>query len=205
MKFPLVETFFSWQGEGCHSGTSAFFVRLYGCPVKCPWCDTKDSWHPDHKPAHIPLLSGEEIAALAAAAPARIIVVTGGEPCIHDLAELTRALRATGRPLHLETSGVFPILGDFAWVTVSPKSHLPLPAEALRRANELKIVVGAAGPLRERLPALREYAAVKPVWLVPEWSRREEREILQVIHDIVTTEPGDFRAGLQTHKYYGAA
>src|SRR4051812_7583345 len=133
---PIYETFYAWQGEGCHMGRAAFFIRTFGCPVKCPWCDSAGTWHPDWVPDKIERFSAGELADRAVAHRAEFAVITGGEPTIHDLTELTTTLRRRGLPTHLETSGSFPIKGDFDWITVSPKwAKLPLP-ENLRRANE---------------------------------------------------------------------
>ena len=130
---PVVETFHSLQGEGLHAGRSAFFIRLGGCSVGCSWCDTKHSWpaavHPQH--ALTALATEAEAAAEAGAA---FVVITGGEPLHHDLGPLCQALELSGLPLHLETSGVDPLSGRFAWITLSPKRHRP-PTTALLAAH----------------------------------------------------------------------
>jgi 7-carboxy-7-deazaguanine synthase len=141
---PVVETFHSLQGEGLHAGRSAFFLRLAGCAVGCPWCDTKHSWpaaaHPRRSLAE---LAGE--ARSAAAVGAAFTVITGGEPLEHDLGPLCEALRPeiTGLPLHLETSGAAPLAlsGRFGWITLSPKRHRPPSPELLAACDELKLVV----------------------------------------------------------------
>ena len=143
---PVVETFHSLQGEGLHTGRSAFFVRLGGCAVACPWCDTKHSWpagaHPQQ--ALAALAAKAEAAAEAGAA---FVVLTGGEPLHHDLGPLCQALEPSGLPLHLETSGVDPLSGRFAWITLSPKRHRPPTAELLATCQELKVVVHEAADL----------------------------------------------------------
>jgi organic radical activating enzyme len=145
---PVVETFHSLQGEGLQAGRSAFFIRLAGCTVGCPWCDTKHSWpqgsHPERSLAE---LAGE--AATAAGAGAAFVVITGGEPLHHGLDPLCEALRRAtasaerphGLPLHLETSGVDPLSGRFDWITLSPKRHRPPTSELLGACQELKVVV----------------------------------------------------------------
>ncbi|QPN62039.1 radical SAM protein [Synechococcus sp. CBW1004] len=143
-RLPVVETFHSLQGEGLHAGRSAFFLRLGGCAVGCPWCDTKHSWSADaHPQRSLAELTGE--ARAAAAAGAAFAVVTGGEPLEHDLGPLCAALdpAATGLPLHLETSGAAPLQlsGRFAWITLSPKRHRPPSPELLDACDELKVVV----------------------------------------------------------------
>ncbi|MFY7696370.1 MAG: 7-carboxy-7-deazaguanine synthase QueE, partial [Cyanobium sp.] len=132
---PVVETFHSLQGEGLHSGRSAFFLRLAGCDVGCPWCDTKHSW-PE---ATHPQLSVEDLAVEARRAAdqgAAFVVITGGEPLQHDLGPLCGALGEVA-PLHLETSGVHPLSGRFDWITLSPKPHRPPRPELLARCDEL--------------------------------------------------------------------
>ena len=122
---PVVETFHSLQGEGHHSGRSAFFIRLAGCNVGCAWCDTKHSWP---EAAH-PQRDLDDLAQEAAAAEqqgAAFTVITGGEPLHHNLDPLASALRqATSLPLHLETSGIDPLSGSPEWITLSPKPHRP--------------------------------------------------------------------------------
>jgi len=167
---PVVETFHSLQGEGLHGGRSAFFIRLAGCTVGCPWCDTKHSWpqgsHPDRSLAE---LAGE--AATAAAAGAAFVVITGGEPLHHGLDPLCQALREAtanadrphGLPLHLETSGVDPLSGRFDWITLSPKRHRPPTSELLGACQELKVVVEQAEDLEfAEAMALSALAAASP-------------------------------------------
>lgn len=151
---PVVETFHSLQGEGLHAGRSAFFIRLAGCTVGCPWCDTKHSWPAGvHREHGLRELADE--AATAAAAGAAFVVITGGEPLHHGLDSLCEALRQAtaspdrpgGLPLHLETSGVDPLSGRFDWITLSPKRHRPPTTELLGACQELKVVVEQAEDL----------------------------------------------------------
>ena len=109
---PVHEQFHSWQGEGAHLGRAAYFVRLFGCPIHCPWCDSAGTWHPDQVPSHVEKLAVERIAESAKLSGASFCVVTGGEPCIHDLVPLTDALRSVGLSSHLETSGAFEIVTE---------------------------------------------------------------------------------------------
>ena len=201
-KLPIYETFHAFQGEGCHLGRSAFFIRTYGCPVQCPWCDAAGTWHPDFVPERIERVEIDDLVARAAAAGPEFVVLTGGEPAIHDLAPLTAALAARGLPAHLETSGAFPLLGTFAWVTLSPKWwQLPL-RQNVERADEIKIIVEDESSIarwREQLGPLR---AERPVWLHPEWSQRENRRVLDAISDTVKRCGAPFRAGWQVHRNY---
>jgi len=138
---PVVETFHSLQGEGIHAGRSAFFIRLAGCKVSCSWCDTKQSWRADlHPQQKVNDLAKE--TALAKKAGAAFVVITGGEPLHHNLDPLAEAIRkASGLPIHIETSGVDAISGTPDWITLSPKRHNPPKADILNACDELKVVV----------------------------------------------------------------
>jgi 7-carboxy-7-deazaguanine synthase len=205
---PVVETFHSLQGEGVHTGRSAFFVRLAGCDVGCPWCDTKHSWP---EAAH-PHRSVDDLAAEADQAReqgAAFVVLTGGEPLQHDLHPLCAALATTGLPLHLETSGVPPLSGRFDWITLSPKRHSP-PGDALLAAcDELKVVVresadlAFADAMAARARELRQprgAAAAEPALLLqPAWGEPEGQQ-LAIRH--AQRHPA-WRLSLQTHKWLG--
>lgn len=200
---PVHEQFYSFQGEGSHAGKAAYFIRTFGCPVHCPWCDSAGTWHPDYVPEKISRISVDELVAAAAATQAEFVVVTGGEPAIHDLKPLVDALHAAGLKAHIETSGAFPVKGDFDWITLSPKRwKLPLEAN-LSKANEFKIIV-------DSVSAIEEYAAIlsatedRPVWLHPEWSQRDKTDILNAITDWVKAHGTPYRAGWQLHKPYKA-
>lgn len=199
---PIHEQFYSFQGEGTHAGKAAYFIRTYGCPVHCPWCDSAGTWHPDYLPKQINRIAPEELVAAAKAEHAEFVVVTGGEPAIHDLNPLVDALHAAGLKAHIETSGAFPVKGKFDWITLSPKRwKLPLEAN-LAKADEFKIIV-------DSLDAIAEYAEVldpknRPVWLHPEWSMRENAPILNAITDWVKAHGAPYRAGWQLHKPYNA-
>jgi organic radical activating enzyme len=210
---PVVETFHSLQGEGLHAGRSAFFIRLAGCAVGCPWCDTKHSWPGQAHPL-------QPLAALAAAAQgavdqgAAFVVITGGEPLHHHLAGLCAALRdgtrapqrPAGVPLHLETSGVDPLSGRFDWITLSPKRHRPPGAQLLAACHELKVVVhdpedlDFAEAMAAGARAGRTGDQPAPVLLLqPGWDS-EQGQRLAV--DFVRRQP-DWRLSLQSHKWLG--
>ncbi|MGP1382587.1 MAG: 7-carboxy-7-deazaguanine synthase QueE [Thainema sp.] len=192
---PIVETFHSIQGEGFWAGTNAFFIRLAGCDVGCPWCDTKHSWNPKRHPR-------QEIAALVTAARAanpQIVVITGGEPLMHDLTELTRQLKAANLQVNLETSGAHPFSGKFDWVTFSPKrSKAPHPS-IYAHANELKVVIADESDLEwaEQQAAHVPDAIVK--LLQPEWQSLNSQDI---VFNYVLKHP-QWRVSLQTHKFLG--
>lgn len=202
--YPVNETFLSWQGEGVHLGRKAFFIRLQGCPVKCAWCDSASTWHPQFVPKQVRKASGVELAAEAAAARPEFVVLTGGEPCIHDLTLLLGAMAAAGLKVHLETCGAYPIAEGFFWVTLSPKwAKLPL-AESLLRADEVKIIVEATDSIARWTAAVGGCWAAPHVWLHPEWSQRANPHILKDITEQVKTVGAPFRAGWQVHKPYAA-
>ncbi len=193
---PVVETFHSLQGEGLHSGRSAFFLRLAGCDVGCPWCDTKHSW-PE---ATHPQLSVEDLAVEARRAAdqgAAFVVITGGEPLQHDLGPLCGALGEVA-PLHLETSGVHPLSGRFDWITLSPKPHRPPRPDLLARCDELKVVVGEEGDLAfaETMAAA---CGAPHVLLQPAWDNPRG---LALAIAYVQSHPA-WRLSLQSHKWLG--
>ena len=202
--YPVNETFLSWQGEGVHLGRKAFFIRLQGCPVKCAWCDSASTWHPQYVPKQVRKATAEELAAEAKAADPQFVVITGGEPCVHDLGPLLAALQAVGLPAHLETCGAYPIAPGFAWVTLSPKwAKLPL-AESLHRADEVKIIVEAPESIARWTEAVGGQWSAPHVWLHPEWSQRANPTVLKAITDHIKAVGGAFRAGWQVHKPYSA-
>ncbi|WP_072620655.1 7-carboxy-7-deazaguanine synthase QueE [Spirulina major] len=193
--YPIVELFHSIQGEGAWAGVSALFIRLGGCDVGCPWCDTKESWPQDHHPR-------QTVAALVteaqAAAPA-MVVITGGEPLMHDLAPLTTQLREAGLRVHLETSGAYPLRGVVDWVTLSPKRFKPPHGSIYPQAQELKVVVCD----RTDLDWAETQAAQVPestlCYLQPEWQTPTSQAL---IFDYVRHHPR-WRMSLQTHKLLG--
>src|SRR5258708_5069463 len=137
VRLPVMESFYTLQGEGAYQGRAAFFIRLGGCDVGCVWCDVKESWDADKHPRR----SIPDLVAEASAYPSRLAVITGGEPLMHDCTELTTQLHRAGFATHIETSGAWPLSGDWDWVTFSPKKFkAPLP-EIPTRADELKVVV----------------------------------------------------------------
>lgn len=201
----VVETFHSLQGEGLHAGRSAFFIRLAGCDVGCPWCDTKHSWPQAAHPTR-PLADLAAEASAAAVAGAAFVVITGGEPLQQPLDALCAALAAAGLPLHLETSGVGQLSGRFDWITLSPKPHRPPAADLLARCDELKVVVTSPADLAfaEAMAAeaarLRPPAAPGPALLLqPAWDEPAGRELAVAY---VRAHP-DWRLSLQSHKWLG--
>ncbi|HYD20588.1 MAG TPA: 7-carboxy-7-deazaguanine synthase QueE, partial [Flavipsychrobacter sp.] len=194
VSYPVMEHFYTLQGEGFYSGQAAYFIRLGGCDVGCVWCDVKESWDASLHP-HMRV---EEMVAAASAHPGKLIVVTGGEPAMHDLSYLCDALHEAGFRVHIETSGSSPLTGKFEWVTLSPKKFkAPIP-ETLQFANELKIIVYNKSDYKWA----EQYAAEVPqdckLYLQPEWSKAAEMtpSIIEYIH-----QNPRWQLSLQTHKY----
>ena len=201
MTYPAVETFYSIQGEGLYSGSPAFFVRLFGCPVKCPWCDTRESWA--GKPAFF--LSAEEIAARASLSSCEFAVVTGGEPTVHPLEELVDAFHSQGIPVHLETSGYMPKNACFDWITLSPKIFSRTDVSYLEAADEMKFVVSSAEEIGDYIGAFGEYAASKrAVFITPEWGASRDAGLLEAVCEAVKLYGAPYRAGWQLHKCFAA-
>ena len=213
----MVETFHSLQGEGLHAGRSAFFIRLAGCTVGCPWCDTKHSW-PAAAHGHQPLNRLAEEARSAAAAGAAFVVITGGEPLHHRLDSLCSALslatttadRPQGLPLHLETSGVDPLSGRFDWITLSPKRHRPPTSELLGACQELKVVVEeqadlafaeqmAEAALEAAAPRMAAGGAAPQLLLQAAWGNPTGEAMSFAF---VQSHPA-WRLSLQSHKWLG--
>lgn len=192
---PVVETFHSLQGEGVWTGTNAFFIRLAGCDVGCPFCDTKESWNPRRHPQR---LVAELVAAAQSVQPG-IVVVTGGEPLMHDLSGLVQGLRNAGLRSHLETSGAYPYTTGFDWITLSPKPLKPPHSSIYPAANELKVVVSKP---EDFTWAEQQATYVSPTTiklLQPEWNTPTSQSL---IVDYILHHP-EWRLSLQTHKLLG--
>lgn len=189
---PIVETFHSLQGEGHWAGCSAFFIRLAGCDVGCPFCDTKHSW--STKPH--PLVSIEELGRQAAAVQPQFVVITGGEPLMHNLEELTKALHDRDLPTHLETSGAYPLTGKFDWITLSPKPYKPPQSAIYESAQELKVVISTPQDLQwaELQGSLVASSVTK--YLQPDWQKLETVFLVEYIK-----QHPQWRLSLQTHKF----
>ncbi|BEV35350.1 7-carboxy-7-deazaguanine synthase QueE [Synechococcus sp. M16CYN] len=196
---PVVETFHSLQGEGHHAGRSAFFIRLAGCHVGCPWCDTKHSWPmANHTQLDVEALAAE--AHQAGDAGAAFVVITGGEPLHHNLQPLTNALSyACALPLHLETSGVDFLSGRFDWVTLSPKRHHPPKREVLTRCDELKVVVLDVEDLAFAMALANDTSTTAQLLLQPVW----DNKIAQAITVHYVKQHPRWRLSLQSHKWLG--
>jgi 7-carboxy-7-deazaguanine synthase len=192
--YPVMEHFYTLQGEGYYAGQAAYFIRLGGCDVGCVWCDVKESWDASQHPP----MNVTTMAALASVHPGRIVVITGGEPTMYNLQALTSELKTAGFRTHIETSGTGPLTGYWDWVTLSPKKFKAPLAASLPLANELKVIVFNKSDFQWA----EEYAAqVSPackLYLQPEWDKREA--MTPLIIDYIQQHP-KWQLSLQTHKY----
>lgn len=192
-EYPIMEHFYTIQGEGAHTGKAAYFIRTAGCDVGCWWCDVKDSWEEEIHPR----LTVRELIVAVESAKAEIVVITGGEPLLHNLEALTTCLKNIGVQTHIETSGSSPISGTLDWVTLSPKRFKKPVEEIYPFVDELKVVVLT----KKDLAWAEEHAAKCPpdtrLLLQPEW---ETAKAMPLIVDYVKQHP-KWGISLQTHKY----
>jgi organic radical activating enzyme len=191
---PVMEHFYTLQGEGVHQGKAAYFIRLAGCDVGCVWCDVKDSWDSTRHP----LLEIEFLVEQVKQAGSPIAVITGGEPLLHDLQELTRQLQDAGLKTHMETSGSSSLSGSWDWITLSPKKFKPPLTEVVIKANELKVVVFNKSDFEW---AEKWAAQVSPgckLYLQPEWDKAAL--VTPMIIDYIKAHP-QWQLSLQIHKY----
>jgi 7-carboxy-7-deazaguanine synthase len=193
---PLMEQFYTIQGEGFHTGTAAYFVRIGGCDVGCHWCDVKESWDASIHP----LTNAVDIVNEASKQPAKTIVITGGEPLMYNLDVLTGLLKEAGLATHIETSGAHPLSGRFDWICLSPKKNSPPKPEFYEMADELKVIIHN----RHDFVWAEEHASLVKnqckIYLQPEWSVVDK--MLPIIVDYVMANPR-WNVSLQSHKYMG--
>ena len=191
---PVMEAFYTLQGEGYHQGKAAYFIRLGGCDVGCVWCDVKESWDAG---AH-PLKTINEIVDGAKKFPCKLVVITGGEPLMHDLTELTNELHAAGFHTNIETSGSSPLSGDWDWICFSPKKFKAPVDDILQKAHELKVVIFN----KSDFDWAEKYAALVSddckLYLQPEWDKASI--VTPVIIDYIKANP-QWELSLQIHKY----
>ena len=190
---PLMEAFYSLQGEGFYKGTAAYFIRLGGCDVGCHWCDVKESWEAERHP----LVQAQGIAD-EALAHSKTIIITGGEPLMWNLNLLTQRLKAGGARTHIETSGAHPLSGEWDWICLSPKKMKRPVGDVLRRANELKMVIYNNNDFLFAEEMAAEVNQECLLYLQPEWSKRDK--VIPKIVDYVLAHP-QWKASLQMHKY----
>lgn len=193
---PVMEQFYTLQGEGVHSGCPAYFIRLAGCDVGCVWCDVKESWNmKDH-----PLKSVEQLVDEVKESGANRVIVTGGEPLMHNLDELTAELKGLGVKTHIETSGTHPLSGTWDWITFSPKKFKQPTEEIFQYAHELKVVVFHPSDIQWAVELSQKVGDQCQNLLQPEWERQDD--VMPIIMAHLTQNP-TWRLSLQTHKFIG--
>ena len=191
---PVMESFYTLQGEGFHQGKAAYFIRLGGCDVGCVWCDVKESWDASKHPSR-PV---SQLVAEAAAHPGRLVIITGGEPLLHDCTALTDQLHQAGFATHIETSGSSPFSGEWDWICLSPKKFkAPLP-EILPLANELKIIIYNKTDFDWAEQWAAQMSPGCKLYLQPEWSK--SATVTPLIIDYIKDHP-EWGFSLQLHKY----
>lgn len=194
LALPLIEDFYSLQGEGFNTGKAAYFIRLGGCDIGCSWCDTKFSWNADfHK-----LTQTIDIVEKAASFPAKAIVVTGGEPTCYNLEVLCAELKKRNVQTFLETSGVYKLTGSWDWICLSPKRHNPPLAEFFPIANELKVIINNTSDFEWAETNKKNVSPECKLLLQPEWSAYNK--IIHEVVDYIKNNP-EWVISLQAHKF----
>ncbi|MBT3560453.1 MAG: 7-carboxy-7-deazaguanine synthase QueE [Flavobacteriaceae bacterium] len=190
---PLMEAFYTIQGEGFHKGKASYFIRIGGCDVGCHWCDVKESWDAQ---AHS-LVSTEKIIK-DALEHSDTIVITGGEPLMWDMTSLTKGLRKNNKKIHIETSGAYELTGDWDWICLSPKKRKNPVGEIYKKANELKVIIYNTDDLKFAEQQAEKTNSNAHLFLQPEWGNREK--MMPVMVDYVKKNP-KWKISLQSHKY----
>lgn len=190
---PLMEEFYTIQGEGYHKGTAAYFVRIGGCDIGCHWCDVKESWNADlHPPTKI------EAIANNASSFSKTVVVTGGEPLTWNMKPLTDKFKKKSMQVHIETSGAYQLTGTWDWICLSPKK-IKLPKAAIYKvADELKMIITSKSDFKFAEEQAAKVSKDCILYLQPEWSKREK--VIPLMVDYVMKNP-KWKVSLQTHKY----
>jgi 7-carboxy-7-deazaguanine synthase len=192
--YPVMESFYTIQGEGFYQGSAAWFLRLGGCDVGCVWCDVKESWDATKHPQ----IQLQAIIDNVTNTPTKIVVVTGGEPLMHNCQALTTALHNANLQTNIETSGAYAVTGNWDWICVSPKKFKAPITQTLAVANELKVVIYHKSDFEW---ALQNAAGVNPnckLYLQPEWSKRDE--MMPLIVEFIKQHP-NWEMSIQMHKY----
>ena len=194
LELPLVEEFYSIQGEGYHTGRAAYFIRLGGCDVGCSWCDSRFAWDPELHP----LVKTEVLVKRVLSSGADSVVVTGGEPLMWNLDILCDGLKRNNICTFIETSGAYPVSGDWDWICLSPKKNIPPTAKICRMADELKVIIQERNDLRWAEKYRKLVRKKCHLFLQPEWSRFDT-----IIPEIVgyVGKHTEWRISLQVHKY----
>jgi organic radical activating enzyme len=190
----MMEMFYTLQGEGYHQGKAAYFIRLAGCDVGCVWCDVKESWDASKHP----VLSIEEIVSSALAHPARLAIITGGEPLLYNLDALTTALKKEGFEVNIETSGSSPMSGNWDWVCLSPKKFKAPLTESIQVASELKVVIFNTHDFEWAETYAKQVSPNCKLYLQPEWDK--SNEITPLVIEYIKAHP-KWELSAQLHKY----
>ena len=191
---PVMEAFYTIQGEGFHQGKAAFFIRLAGCDVGCHWCDVKASWNTEGYPRY----TLEQLVEMALNHPSKLVVITGGEPLMYDLSLLTKQLRKAGFAVNLETSGAYPFSGKWDWVCFSPKKFKAPLNEVMSEADELKIIIHNKNDFAWAESFLHRVRKECRLYLQPEWDKMHK--MLPSIVKYIKANPS-WEISLQTHKF----
>jgi 7-carboxy-7-deazaguanine synthase len=189
-----MEDFYTIQGEGFYQGHAAYFIRLGGCDVGCVWCDVKESWDVD---AH-PKVKVNDLVKKAKSSGSEIVVITGGEPAMHNLELLTQELQDAGLKTNIETSGAYPLTGSWDWVCLSPKKFKAPHPSVFEKANELKIIIYNKSDFDWAEEHAARVSATTELFLQPEWSK--EKEMIPIIINYLKANP-KWKVSLQIHKY----
>ena len=190
---PLMEAFYTIQGEGFHKGKAAYFIRIGGCDVGCHWCDVKESWDAD---AH-PIIPTNKIVN-DSIEHSDTIVVTGGEPLMWDMTPLTNQLRSNNKKVHIETSGAYKLTGTWDWICLSPKKRMNPLDEIYQVADELKVIIYNNDDLKFAENQAEKINSNAHLFLQPEWENREK--MMPIMVDYVKNNP-KWKISLQIHKY----
>jgi organic radical activating enzyme len=193
-KYPIMEHFFTIQGEGTYSGRAAYFIRIAGCDVGCVWCDVKESWDKDQHTT----MTIKEIIEKVTESKTDFVVITGGEPAMYDLRPLVDQLKSLGITIAIETSGCYPLQGDVDWYCFSPKKFKAPCDEAYLRANELKVIINHPSDLDWANKHAEKVLGSCHLFLQPEWSKAEK-----LLPLIISYVKGNlkWKISLQTHKH----
>src|SRR4030095_2140868 len=194
LSLPVMEHFYTLQGEGFHQGKAAYFIRLAGCDVGCVWCDVKESWDAGKHNAY----EVKNLVEKVKETPAEIVVVTGGEPLMYDLEELTFALSEKGLKTHLETSGAYPLTGKWDWICLSPKKFKAPVHDNMQYADELKVIIFNKSDFSWAEKYKKQVSEKCKLYLQPEWGKAEI--VTPMIVEYIKANP-IWELSLQIHKY----
>jgi len=193
LMLPIMEEFYTIQGEGNHTGKAAYFIRIGGCDVGCHWCDVKESWNAKLHPATM-----ADSVIENAASHAKTVVITGGEPLMWNLDYITNSLQSKGLKTHIETSGAYPLSGTWDWICLSPKKTKLPQAPVLKAAHELKVIIYNKNDFKFAEEQAAKVSDHCELYLQPEWSKKNK--MTPLIVDYVMKNP-QWKISLQTHKF----